>query len=76
MAVGVRVFDSGVQVSTVIQSPRADHSFTYPVTLPVGAHIESTPDGGVIFLAADGTLLGGFAAPWARDAHGSNVATH
>lgn len=75
MNVGVRVFDSGVQVSTVLESPRADHSFAYPVTLPAGAHIESTPDGGVVFLGADGTLLGGFAAPWAKDSAGYDVGT-
>jgi len=75
VTVGVRVFDSGVQILTVLESPQADHSFTYPVTLPGGAHIESTPDGGVIFLGADGTLLGGFAAPWAEDKQGKSVGT-
>ncbi len=75
VATGVRVFDSGVQVSTVLESPQADHSFTYPLTLPAGAHIESTPDGGVVFLGGDGTLVGGFAPPWAKDSEGKDVGT-
>lgn len=75
VTVGVRVFDSGVQISTVLESPQADHSFTYPVTLPAGAHIESTPNGGVVFLGANHTLLGGFAAPWAKDNKGHDVGT-
>jgi hypothetical protein len=74
--VGVRVFDSGVQVSTVIGAADSAHTFSYPLDLPAGSHIEPAPDGGVLFIGADGGLLGGFAAPWAKDAAGTAVPTH
>lgn len=75
-AVGVRVFDSGVQVSTVLESPESPHSFAYPIVLPPNAKIIPQPGGEVLFLGPDGNLLGGFAAPWAHDANGDDVPTH
>jgi hypothetical protein len=75
VALGVRTFNSGVQIATVIATPQADHTFTYPLSLPAGGHIEALEGGGLVFLSADGKLLGGFAAPWAKDVNGSPVTT-
>jgi hypothetical protein len=74
-AAGVRVFDSGVQIATVLGSASSPRSFSYPLTLPAGAHIQSLDKGGLVFVSADGNALGGFAAPWATDANGKTVAT-
>lgn len=76
LELGISVFDSGVQIATVIESPNAGTSFSYPVALPEGARIASIDSGGLVVLAKDGSLLGGFAAPWAQDAHGNPVGTH
>ncbi len=74
-AAGVRVFDSGVQIATVLGSASSPRSFNYPVALPSGAHIEVLGNGGLVFVSADGNSLGGFSPPWATDANGKAVAT-
>jgi len=42
----------------------------WPVTLPQGAHLRLDEDGGVSFIAADGSSLGAFRSPLATDANG------
>ncbi|MHA7284579.1 hypothetical protein [Arthrobacter sp. TMS2-4] len=55
--------DGSVQITTTIESPNAPEEFAYPVDLPEGASITLQKDGGAAFFAADGSYLGGFAAP-------------
>jgi hypothetical protein len=76
VSVGVRVLDDGVQMATVVRSSTAGDVFSYPVTLPAGVHMELLGDGGVGFFTAQGAMVGGLAAPWAKDASGSSIPTH
>lgn len=67
--------DGSVRVQTVIDTPEAPHEFAYPLTLPAGASLSLTDDGGVIAIDADGVFLAGVRTPWAKDAQGDKVAT-
>lgn len=67
--------DGSVRVQTVIDTPATPHEFAYPLTLPAGASLSLTDDGGVIAIDADGVFLARVRAPWARDAQGDKVAT-
>ncbi|MDR1428154.1 MAG: hypothetical protein LBJ08_10445 [Bifidobacteriaceae bacterium] len=33
-------------------------------------------EGGIVFRGSDGSLLGGFGAPWAKDVSGKDIGTH
>jgi hypothetical protein len=74
-SVGVQAFAGAVRVAAVLQSPDAGNSMTYALDLPKGAHLQTRDDGALSILASDGSLLGGIASPWARDAKGHAVAT-
>ncbi len=75
IGIGVQAFGASVRVAAVLQSPRAGSSIPYSLDLPKGAHLTTRDDGGIFILGADGSLLGGVATPWARDAKGQSVAT-
>lgn len=71
------VHDSGtIQVATVIDSAHAPTRYEYPLDLPDGAELVMNDAGARVVDRATGDSLGEFAAPWARDAHGSAVPTH
>lgn len=74
--VAVQPLEDSVRLSTVIQDGDAPTTFTYPVDLPDGATMAVQDDGSVVITKSDGSLGGGFAAPWAKDANGVDVPTH
>lgn len=67
--------EAGFQALISVQAADAATRYTFPVTLPDGAHMQVEQDGAVSIYSADGLILGGFEVPWARDANGSEVAT-
>ncbi|MGN7862918.1 hypothetical protein ACTJI8_20270 [Microbacterium sp. 22303] len=68
------VRDNGVQVITVISSPDAPETYSYEVGLD-GGRLQLEDNGAVSVYAADGSFVGGFAAPWATDNTGAAVPT-
>ncbi len=67
--------DGGLQVLMVIDGPDAPSEYRFDVTVPVGATLESTPDGGAQVIGADGHVVVRVEPAWALDAHGHPVPT-
>jgi hypothetical protein len=67
--------DGSVQISTVIPSPDAPHSFTYEMTVPEGTTLSVETSGEVVAMSPTGEFVAGFAAPWAFDVNGDSVET-
>lgn len=68
--------DGSLQITTVIENASAPSAYAYPLELPAGATALPQADGGVLFLSADGSYLGGVAPAWAKDADDVSLATH
>lgn len=68
------VEDGSVRISTVIADAGSPHEFTYELSLPASATLKLLDDGSIAIMA-DGSWLGGVAAPWATDAVGRPVET-
>lgn len=66
----------GVQLLSVIESEGAAETYSYPLTLPDGHTLESTPDGGAQVVDERGTAKVLFEPAWAKDAAGVSVPTH
>lgn len=74
--VAVQVMDAvSVRIETVITDASAPASYSYPIDLPAGGHLDLHDDGSVSFLDADGGWVGGAAPAWAKDATGADVPT-
>ncbi|MEH0109684.1 DUF2599 domain-containing protein [Tersicoccus sp. MR15.9] len=86
----VQPTEDGFRIHTVINDAAGDTEFVHPVSLPVGARLMAEKDmpqaadipaeagstGGAVFVVdAGGAVLGGFSAPWAKDANGNDVPT-
>lgn len=67
--------DGSVQITTVLETPSAPTSFPYEISVEGLHRIEVTDDGAAMFIAGDGSFLGGASAPWAVDAAGNAVPT-
>lgn len=65
----------GLRLSTVLSGPSAPTSFSYPLTLPAGAALVATNDGGAVVQDSDGSVAAVIAPPWAHDANGQAVPT-
>ncbi len=65
----------GVQALVTLETAEAPTDFPFQVDVTSGGALAPQPDGSVQVVAADGTLLGDFASPWAIDANGNPVAT-
>lgn len=69
--------DGSLQITTTIDHVAAPAAYSYEVDVPEGYTLEASDGGGVGIVSADGTtILGAFAAPWAKDAAGREVTTH
>ncbi|MER6571340.1 DUF2599 domain-containing protein [Streptomyces sp. NPDC001093] len=71
----VQPLDQSVRLETVVRDGTAPTRYTYPVSLPAGATMAVQDDGSVLISGTDGTSLGAFAAPWAKDANGKDIPT-
>lgn len=65
---------SSVRINTVLSAKESPHEFTYKLDLPKKAKLE-LQEGGAIAVIDEGVLIGGVAAPWARDASGREIST-
>jgi hypothetical protein len=66
----------GARVLVAIKNASAPKEYRFSLTLPQGARAERLAETGeVIVTAQDGTVIGGFDAPWAKDANGAPVDT-
>jgi hypothetical protein len=66
--------DGSVQINTVIEDSSAPTRYEYVLELPAGVVIQEA-GGTLLLVAADGSLVGGVAPSWAKDARGSDVAS-
>ena len=67
--------DGGLQVLVVIDDATAPTEYRFDMTVPAGASLIPTGDGGAAVIAADGAPLIQIAPPWAIDANGTEVDT-
>ncbi|MFE5869556.1 hypothetical protein ACFQ6V_13025 [Streptomyces roseifaciens] len=67
--------DGGIRALAVLKDASAPREQRYDIGLPDGARLVKLDNGAVAAIAKNGSFLGGFATPWAKDAHGSPVPT-
>jgi hypothetical protein len=68
--------DGGMQVLVVIDGPDAPTEYRFDVTVPVGAELLPSTDGGAVVVDAEGLVVAPVAPAWAVDANGQPVPTH
>jgi hypothetical protein len=68
--------DGSVQIVTVLEDSSAPESYAYDLGLPEGAKLDQSEEGFITILSSDDSLIGGIAAPWAKDSNGVEVPTH
>lgn len=86
----VRPTDDGFRIHTILEDASASTEINHTVALPAGVRLvagkdmpasKDIPQGGtevaaVFLVGADDKVIGGFSAPWAKDAQGAAVPTH
>jgi hypothetical protein len=74
--VAVQLMDEGsTRIQTIIPNADAPTQYTYDIQIGDGGTVQILPDGGALFLDADGEFAGGAATPWAKDADANPVPT-
>lgn len=69
--------DASVQITTVIDGANAPTRYAYPLQVPADATVTLDPTSGAVVIAdAEGKFLAGVASAWAKDANGTDIATH
>ena len=59
----------------MIDGPGAPTEYRFDLTVPAGAALQTTPDGGAAVVGADGGVVSVVAPAWALDANGTQVPT-
>lgn len=72
--VPVRKSDQSVQIVTILDDASAPETYEYDLSSSGASSIENL-DGQLILRSADGTMVGGIAPAWAKDAEGKSVPT-
>ncbi|WP_053695847.1 hypothetical protein [Streptomyces sp. NRRL F-5755] len=67
--------DGGIRALAVLKDATAPREQRYDIGLPAGARLVKLGNGAVAAIAKNGSFLGGFATPWAKDANGNPVPT-
>ncbi|MFH8993236.1 hypothetical protein [Streptomyces sp. NPDC017940] len=67
--------DGGIRALAVLKNATAPREQRYDIGLPNGARLVKLNTGAVAAVAKNGTFLGGFTTPWAKDATGKPVPT-
>jgi hypothetical protein len=65
----------GVRALTVLKDASASREQRYDLSLPKGARLITLDSGAIAVVNAKNEVLGGFDAPWAKDANGKSVPT-
>jgi hypothetical protein len=68
--------DGGMQVLVVIDGPDAPTEYRFDMTVPDGAVLLSSTDGGAVVVDAEGLVVAPVAPAWAVDANGQPLPTH
>lgn len=68
--------DGGMQVLVVIDGPDAPTEYRFDTTVPAGAVLLPSTDGGAVVVDAEGVVVAAVAPAWAVDANGQTVPTH
>ena len=68
--------DGGMQVLVVIDGPDAPTEYRFDTTVPAGAVLLPSTDGGAAVVDAEGSVVAVVAPAWAVDANGQPVPTH
>jgi hypothetical protein len=68
--------DGGMQVLMVIDGPDAPTEYRFGMTVPAGAVLLPSTDGGAVVVDAEGVVVAAVAPAWAVDANGQTVPTH
>ena len=68
--------DVGMQVLVVIDGPDAPTEYRFGMTVPAGAVLLPSTDGGAVVVDAEGVVVAAVAPAWAVDANGQTVPTH
>lgn len=68
--------DGGAQFLVTIGGFDSPTTYDYPVTVPEGATLQLTEDGGAEVVLRDGSLAAAISSPWAVDANGRPVPTY
>jgi len=71
-----KIRGADARILVVIGGPQAPTRYEFNATLPEGASLNPTPDGGVEVVDASGEAIAFIEPPWAIDANGAAVATH
>lgn len=58
-----------------VENRDADDSYSYPVTVPAGNVLATTPDGGAQIVDEEGVVKVSFEPAWAKDATGKSIPT-
>lgn len=67
--------DGSLQVFTVIDNAAAPTRYDYELSVPKNGTLDIREDGVVLITGDDGSLIGGIAPAWAKDASGAPVPT-
>jgi hypothetical protein len=67
--------DGSVQITSIIQNAAAPTIYPFELTIPEGMFLELLQDRSVVIRSHQGSVLGGFAPAWAKDARGVAVST-
>ena len=65
-----------MRIQVILKSKASASAYTYVVNVPATGTIQPLADGGLRVMGPNNALIGGFAAPWARDSNGVAVPTH
>lgn len=74
--VAVQSFDDSTRILTVLNGTDSPSEYNYHINIPTGGKIIKDDNGGILVLDNRGSLIGGFATPWAVDRDGNPVPTH
>ena len=67
--------DGAFRALTRIESATAPKDYPFDLVVPENPELIPLEDGGAVLRGADGSMLGSFALPWAKDAAGTAVPT-
>ncbi|MFJ6831918.1 hypothetical protein [Streptomyces sp. NPDC091209] len=67
--------DGGFRALFTLEDANAPRQQSFKLTLPAGATIRQTAEGGLVVFDASGEIIGGLETPWAKDANGAPVPT-
>ena len=72
----IQPFNDSARILTILNGVDSPSEYSYKVNLPTGGEIKKDDNGGILVIDNKGSLIGGFATPWAIDSDGKKIPTH